>query len=145
MATSRARTAARGSATPEQKLLVQKDPPAELKVVGCRRSDQLRQMRVLCGAGKHCVQPGPPASRRSGSLLRLPRRLSQAQSSCLIPAYNPGAECHPGRRVPGAAIRPSTACSCGTPWPGPLRTLATGKPSPALTWHPAAGRAPEIR
>ena len=84
-ATSRARTGARGSATPQEKFWCRKDPPAELKIVGGRGSDQLCQRRVLCSTGKHCVQPAPPASRRSGSLSRLPKRLSQAQSSCLFP------------------------------------------------------------
>ena len=80
---------ARGSAMPESKSLVQKDPQAKLMVVSGRRSDQLHKRRILCGTDKHCVQPRAPTSKRSGSLLRLPRGLSQAQSSYLFPCPFP--------------------------------------------------------
>ena len=97
----------------------------------------LRRWKALCPTRTASLQ-------KKREFVAAPEKAFPSSIVVLDPGVQP-AECHPGRRVPGAAIRPSTACSCGTPWPGPLRTLATGKPSPALTWHPAAGRAPEIR
>ena len=138
----------------QKKLLVQKGPPAKLKIVGGALVG-LSQAQPSClfpscegwpsppspcptrPAGRHCIwllsllqghlqrlrlarSRFRSTSTPTGACPRAPSRDGRPPELRVPTACSLGASHHPGRRAPGAAIVTSTACSGGTPWPGPL-------------------------